>query len=79
MYDLTEDLGDVRVVHVWAGLQDLLPLVLGPDHEGVHGSLDVRVAVTLPLGLPNNLVSVPFRVFIFFLFRLHLLTLTKFG
>ena len=78
MYDLTEDLGDIRVVHVGAGLQDLLTLVLGPDHEGVHGSLDVRVPVTLTLGLPNNFISIPFSVFFFFLFHLHLLTLTIF-
>ena len=36
-----EDLGDAGVVEVGAGLQDLPPLVLGPDHEGVHGALDV--------------------------------------
>ena len=65
-------------MHVRAGLQNLLPLILGPDHEGVHGSLDVRVTVTLPLGLPNDFISVPFSVFFFFLFRLDLLTLTIF-
>ena len=39
---LTEDLGDVGVVHVGARLQDLPPLVLGPDHERVHRPLRAR-------------------------------------
>ena len=37
----TKNLGDVGVVHIRAGLQDLPSLVLGPDHEGVHRTLDV--------------------------------------
>jgi len=39
----TEDLADIGVVHVGEGLQDLSPLVLGPNHEGVHRPLDVRL------------------------------------
>ena len=38
---LTEDLADAGVVHVREGLEDLPPLVFGPHHEGIHGSLDV--------------------------------------
>lgn len=38
---LTQDLADGGVVHVRKGLQDSPALVLGPNHEGVHGSLDV--------------------------------------
>ena len=34
-------LRDLRVVHVRLVLADLPPLQLGPDHEGVHRSLDV--------------------------------------
>ena len=52
---LTEDLGDVGVVHVGARLQDLPPLVLGPDHEGVHRPLDVRLSVAVLAGLPDYL------------------------
>lgn len=33
-------------MHVRTGLEDLSPLVLGPNHEGVHGSLDVLAAFT---------------------------------
>ena len=36
-----QDLGDVGVVQLRAVVQDLPPLVLGPDHEGIHRSLDV--------------------------------------
>ena len=52
---LTEDLGDVAVVHVWAGLEDLPALVLGPDHEGVHRPLDVRTALLVLARLPDYL------------------------
>ena len=38
---LTQDLADGGVVHVRKGLQDPPALVLGPHHEGIHGSLDV--------------------------------------
>lgn len=38
---LTQDLADGGVVHVREGLQDPPALVLGPHHEGIHGSLDV--------------------------------------
>lgn len=38
---LTQDLADGGVVHVREGLQDPPALVLGPYHEGIHGSLDV--------------------------------------
>jgi len=38
---LTQDLADGGVVHVGEGLQDPPALVLGPHHEGIHGSLDV--------------------------------------
>ena len=34
---------------VWAGLQDLPSLVLRPDHEGVHGPLDVVLPLSLQL------------------------------
>lgn len=34
-------------MHVWTGFEDLPPLVFGPDHEGVHRPLDVRMAVTV--------------------------------
>ena len=54
-FALTKDLGDVGVVHVRTCLQDLPPLILGPYHEGVHGALDVRCAVPLALGLPDDL------------------------
>lgn len=45
---LTQYLGDVGVVHIRAGLEDLPPFVLGPYHKGVHRPLDV-VAATLTL------------------------------
>jgi len=41
----TQDLRDAGVVQVGAGLQDLPPFVLGPDHEGVHRPLDVVLAL----------------------------------
>ncbi len=34
-------------MHVRTGLQDLLPLVLRPDHEGVHRPLNMRLATAL--------------------------------
>ncbi len=57
---LTEDLGDVRVVHVGTGLQDLPPLVLRPDHERVHRALDMRLAVAVFAWLPDYLGSKEF-------------------
>ena len=39
-------------MHVREGLEDLAPLVLGPDHEGVHGPLDVGLGSVTPSGLP---------------------------
>ena len=36
-----QDLGDVRVVQIGTRVQDLPPLVLGPDHKGVHRPLHV--------------------------------------
>ena len=41
-----QDLGDVGVVQVRTRVQDLPPLVLGPDHEGVHRPLDVILLVS---------------------------------
>lgn len=38
---LTQDLADGGVVHVREGLEDPPALIFGPDHKGVHGSLDV--------------------------------------
>ena len=58
-------------MHVGAGLQDLLPLVLGPDHESIHGSLDMRVAVPLPLGLADDLGAVTLGVLLLLLGRLQ--------
>lgn len=37
----TQDLADGGVVHVRESLQDPPALILGPYHEGVHGSLYV--------------------------------------
>lgn len=37
----TQDLADGGVVHVRESLQDPPALILGPDHEGIHGSLYV--------------------------------------
>ena len=51
---LTKDLADVGVVHVGESLQDLPPLVLGPHHEGVHGPLDVGLAVVPAPRLPEH-------------------------
>jgi len=42
----TQYFADVRVVHVWAGLEDLPALLPSPHHEGVHRALDVG-----PVGL----------------------------
>ena len=44
-----QDLGDVRVVEIRTRVQNLPPLVLGPDHEGVHWSLDVIFLVLLSI------------------------------
>ena len=47
---LTEYFADVGVVHVRTGLEYFPALILGPDHECVHGPLDVRLAsAVLPL------------------------------
>ena len=50
---LTENLGDVGVVHVGARFKDLATLVLGPDHEGVHRPFDVLAAVAFSSPLTN--------------------------
>lgn len=50
---LTEDLADVGVVHVGEGLENLSPLVLGPNHEGVHRPLDVRLSAATTPSLPK--------------------------
>jgi len=39
----TQTLGDLRVVHLGVILGDLATLQAGPDHEGVHGTLDVTL------------------------------------
>ena len=49
----TQDLADVGVVHVWEGLQDLAPLILGPHHESVHRPLDVGL-----VGVPASRLPV---------------------
>ena len=55
-WPLTEDFADVGVVHVGTGLEDLASLLAGPDHEGVHGPLDVRLAGVRLLALgPDDL------------------------
>jgi len=48
---LAQNLRYVRVVHVWTLLEDLPALVLGPNHEGVHGPLDVRLGTLAPIAL----------------------------
>ena len=42
-----QDLRDVGVVQLRAGVQDLPSLVLRPDHERIHRSLDVILFVKL--------------------------------
>ena len=37
--------GDLGVVHFWILLSNLPALNTGPDHEGVHGSLDVLLLI----------------------------------
>lgn len=49
----TENLADVGVVHVREGLENLSPLVLSPDHEGVHRPLDVRLVAAATPRLPE--------------------------
>ena len=44
-----ELLGDLSVVNVRVELDDLLPLDVGEDHEGVHRPLDVVQLVLLCL------------------------------
>lgn len=51
---LTQYLADVGVVHVGKGLEDFPPLVLGPHHEGVHGTLYVGLVAATPPGFPIN-------------------------
>ena len=46
-----QDLGDVRVVELRAGVQDLPSLVPRPDHEGVHRPLDVVLLLLVRLVL----------------------------
>ena len=41
--------GDLCIVFVWRHRDDLPPLNLGPDHEGVHRPLDVIQLVFLGL------------------------------
>lgn len=47
---LTEPLGDLAVVHLRVFLGDLLPLGPRPNHERVHGPLDVIALLLNPLG-----------------------------
>ncbi len=44
-YELTESFRNFRVVHFGIVLGDFAALETRPDHEGVHGSLDVILAV----------------------------------
>ena len=37
--------GDLRIVHLWVFLGNLAPLYPGPDHESIHGTLDVLLAL----------------------------------
>ena len=41
---------DLSVVHLWILVYDLLPLDLGPHHEGIHRPLDVRLLGGLAMG-----------------------------
>ena len=44
-YELTESFRNFRVVHFRVVLGNFAALQTRPDHEGVHGSLDVILAV----------------------------------
>lgn len=52
--NLTKDLADVGVVHVGERLQDLPPLVFGPNHEGIHRPLDVWLVAVSAASLPKH-------------------------
>lgn len=41
-------------MHIRESLQDFAPLVFGPHHEGVHGSLDVRLVGVPSPGLSEH-------------------------
>ena len=45
---------DVRVVHLGVGLRDVLAPQARPDHEGIHGALDV----TLGLDVTHDVTGV---------------------
>lgn len=49
VFQLTQYFGNVGVMHVGAGLENLSPLVLGPHHECIHWSLDMRLALAIAL------------------------------
>lgn len=51
---LTENFRYVRIMHVWAGFQDLPTFILGPHHECVHRSFDMWLVLTLPFLLPHH-------------------------
>ena len=51
-------------MHVRAGLENLLPLILCPDHESIHWSFDMWVSIPLSLWLTNDLGSVTLGVII---------------
>ena len=60
---ITENFGNVGIVHVGTGFQDLPPLVFGPDHEGIHGSLNVRLAFRIASALADYFRAVHFTCF----------------
>lgn len=56
----TEYFGNVGIVHIRTGFKDLPPLILGPDHKGVHGPLDVRFAFGIAATLTDDFGPVHF-------------------
>ena len=54
---LTQCLGYLRIVYVGLHLDDLLPLHVGEDHEGVHRPLDVVGRVLLCLKCREEFLS----------------------
>jgi len=57
---LTENFGNVGIVHVGARFENLAPLIFGPHHEGVHWSLHVGLAIVVLLHLANDFCAQQF-------------------
>lgn len=56
-----KSLADLRVVHLWVLISDFLSHLSGPDHEGIHRSLDLVIVIFTTVGRVSTAVLARLR------------------